>query len=232
MQKKFKIRFNPSNKIEMGLMRRTLMVYVVIFVLWGLYRLLLRFPIIIEELFFKPIIFLLPALSMLERERREGEEVKEAFGFCRSRMILAVYFGLMIGLTYFLLVLMGSLLIEGWSSLDFSKITQARVMAMILVAAGTAVSEQVIFSGFFLQRFERVFKAEWKSAGMTTFLFLLLHFPVMFVNNRGSLTLISTETLLIILVGLGNSILMLRIRNVLAPILSYSFLVMALQVLG
>lgn len=208
------------------------MVYVVIFILWGLYRLLLRFPIVIEELFFKPIIFLPPALSMLEKEKQEGIGIAEDFGFRKSRLMFAIYFGVTLGITYFLVISMAGLVIFGWKVMTFADLTQTKLTSILLVAAATAVWEQLIFSGFMLLRFQRALNDEWKSASLTALLFSLLHFPVMWLDPRNSIPLLAIQLMLFFLVGFGNSVLMLRTRNVVAPILSHAFLATALQILS
>src|SRR4030043_2071651 len=104
-------------------LRRTFYVYAVIFILWGLYRLLLRLPLFLEEVFIKPLVLLPPVLSVLEQERHHRESILALFLFRRKNLLLSLYFGLTLGVSYFLAVGLGSLVFstkEVFSVLQFT----------------------------------------------------------------------------------------------------------------
>ncbi|OGY17798.1 MAG: hypothetical protein A2900_00200 [Candidatus Chisholmbacteria bacterium RIFCSPLOWO2_01_FULL_50_28] len=210
----------PESRIEV--LRRTISVYAVIFVLWGLYRLLFRFPTIIEELIFKPLVFLPPVLSVLVGEGKRGRALFEAFGFRRERLSLSIYFGLTLGVVYLLAVRLAGYVPSG-ERLGILPFTSVSWLSLLGVSLMTAVWEQMVFSGFFLSRFYHSFGNEWESVGLTAFLYTLLHFPILWFESHASASFIVIQLILFFFVGMGNAILMLRTRNLVAPILSHTF---------
>lgn len=218
--------------IKVALIRRNLMVYAVVFVLWGLYRLLIRFPIFLEEAVLKPLVFFPPALAMLEREKVKKTAVRKIFGWQKEGIPLAVYFGLTIGMTYFLIVAALGLLVSGWGSINLSGIGQSQWLSLLLVALASAVWEQAFFNGFLLLRFEQALRNQWSSVGLTASLFALLHLPILLVDTQISQVWQAVELGLLWLVGCINAVLMLRTRNILGPILAYIFLALAFQLVG
>lgn len=228
---KLKNKIQERRGVDVGFLRRTLMVYVVIFVLWGLYRLLLRFPIVVEEVVFKPIIFLLPVLSMLEREDKKGREVFKVLGFRRSGIFTSLYYGLVLGLFFALTVRLRSFVFFQDVGLGSFSVSFSSLLNVLPVSLATALWEQMLFSGFFLLRFQRIFSNEWQSVGFTSFLFVFLHLPILLLQSEFDMIIIIIQLLLLFLVSFGNAVLMLRTRNILAPILSHSFWALALGLL-
>lgn len=212
-------------------LRRTLAVYSVIFIFWGLYRLLLRLPIFIEELLIKPLVYVPPALSVVEQERGARKGRLKVFGFRKSGLFLSIYFGLTLGVSFFLAVGLGGLIFSGSEVLKISQFSLLGVLHLLAVSLATAFWEQFIFSGFFLLRFWRIFKDEWLSATLTAILFTLLHLPIILLDSSFYLLLILIQLVLLFMVGFGNAILMLRTRNIMAPILSHAFWALALQII-
>lgn len=203
------------------------MVYVVIFVLWGLYRLLFRFPVYIEELLFKPLVFFPPVFSILTGEDRRGR-LFGSFGFQKEGLALAIYYGLTLGVVYLLAVRLGNLVFSpGTFDLGFS-LPPLRLLGTLGISLVTAFWEQLVFSGFILLRLRAAFADEWLSVGGTASLFMFLHLPILVTESGGSFLVVAIQLLLFFLVGFGNAVLMLRTRNILAPILSHTFWSMAL----
>ncbi len=224
----FTKRIHPDNaRIE--LIRRTLVVYATLFILWGLYRLLLRLPLFIEEMIIKPFIFLPPALSVIEGEDRRPGKLLRAFGFHKSGIVLSIYLGLTLGVSYFLAVGLGRLVFSGREVFGILHISGYQLITVIVISIATAVWEQMIFSGFFLLRFQRVLNDEWRSVTLTAVLFTLLHLPILVLDGSFRPLFVVIQLVLIFLVGFGNAVLMLRTKNVIAPILSHAFWAVALQ---
>ncbi len=209
----------PEPHIE--IVQRTLSVYAVIFVLWGLYRLLFRFPTVVEELVFKPLVFLLPVLSVLSGEGKRGRMLFEAFGLRRAGLALSIYFGLTLGVVYFLVVRLASFIPSGERLV--LTVSAFPFFGLLGLSLATAVWEQMVFSGFVLSRLYLFFRNEWESVALTAFLYTLLHLPILWLESHASISFIVIQLILFFLVGMGNAILMLRTRNLVAPILSHTF---------
>lgn len=216
-----------SNERKILVLRRTLMVYVVIFILWGLYRLLFRFPLVIEELFLKPLVFMPALISALLGEGKRRRGILRAFGFRRKRLSLSVYYGLTLGVVYVLAAGLGKLVFSKEIVVGGFSGEPWRLLNLFILSLATAFWEQTVFSGFMLLRFMQVFRDEWTSVGLVSFLFMLLHLPILWLDAGKQPIFILVQLLLFFLVGFGNAVLMLRTRNILAPILSHIFWAMA-----
>lgn len=214
-----------ERKIEM--LRRTLMVYMVIFILWGLYRLLFRFPVFIEEVLFKPLVFLPPLFSVLVGEGRGVRQSLRAFGFSKTGFSLAIYYGLTLGVVYMLAARLGKLVFSREMVVHGFSVDSSRLLTVFTLSLITAFWEQIVFSGFMLLRFMRVLRDEWGSAFLVSLLFTLLHLPILLLEASVQLPFILIQLLLFFLVGFGNAVLMLRTRNIIAPVLSHTFWALA-----
>lgn len=199
------------------------MVYAVIFVLWGLYRLLFRFPVLVEELVFKPLVFLPPVMSVLAGEDGRSGLTPGKLGFRREGLFLSIYYGLTLGVVYILAVRLGRVIFSGKSLFYAPSISHGSFFNLFLLSFFTAFWEQIVFSGFMLGRLVAVFQDEWSSAGLTALLFTGLHLPILLVDSGSGPLFVVVQLLLFFLVGFGNAVLMLRTENILAPVLSHTF---------
>ena len=99
-------------------------------------------------------------------------------------------------------------------------------MVMVLALA-TALTEQVLFMGYLLPRFQREWKNEWLSTTVVATLFAVLHLPVLVFYYRLGAAAVFGQFLLSFILAFGNSVLMLRLKNIAAPILSHALWGMA-----
>ncbi len=217
---------------SVGVIRRTLGVYAVVFIVWGLYRLLLPFPLVVEEFVVKPLVYLPPLILVVRREGFKGKSIFSVFGFRSSGLFVSVYLGMSLGFAYLLVAVMGRLVFSEGAVVRPLTPSSLSLFSLTIVSLATAVWEQIVFSGFMLQRFFGVLRDEWMSSGVTAFLFMLLHLPILWLEFSSQSLFIVVQLLVLFLVGFGNSVLMLRTRNVIAPILSHAFWALSLGLLG
>lgn len=216
-----------SESSKINELRKALMVYVVVFTMWGLYRLLFRFPLELEEIVFKPLVFLPLVLSVLLGEGKRGMVLVKALGFNRKELLISVYFGLTFGVVFLLAVRLGSFVFSGYETTDFGFLF-IRFFQLAFLSFVTAVWEQVLFSGFLLRRVFKAFRDEWSSVSLVAFLFVMLHVPALLLEPEILPVFASVELALLFFVGFGNAVLMLRTKNILAPILAHSLWAVAI----
>jgi len=112
--------------------------YIYLLICWGVFRYFVRLPEVIEELWFKPVIWLVPLfwwqLSM-------GTNKIKMFG---SGPGFSSLLGVMMGIVYFVLI----------RRLDLSGIKfDINLIGMVLA---TAVTEELVFSGFAAGYLEKI----------------------------------------------------------------------------
>lgn len=205
-----------------GSFLKVLMYYVYLLVAWGLFRLLIRLPEVIEELWFKPVVWMLPLWWLWSKE-------KKRVNFFEGSVKKALLWGMGLGLLYGLVAWLVGLSKYGEIRLDSEVMGWLDVAGIGLV---TAVTEEVVFSGYLLQKIKGFVVSEWMTITLTGLGFALLHFPIaIFVYGYGG-----EETLgflvVIILMAMGNYWVMMRTRNVIAPILSHWWWGVAIYMFG
>lgn len=200
---------------QIALLHQTLAIYTFVFVVWGLYRLLFPINTWIEELFLKPLVFAGPIFWLM---RGNPKLTLESLGMHTRRLLPAVYFGFLFGLW---LAVAGHLVAffktQAAIKLVLSPVEFGDIMLLGLV---TAFWEQLLFSGFMLPRFEKIFRSELLTVGSVALLFTLIHLPIQLVKAPG-IDQIIVRMLLLFTLGFGNGVLYARFRNLAAPIFAH-----------
>jgi len=202
--------------------------YTFLLVIWGFYRVLFRFPEWVEELILKPVIFLGPVLVMVKNEAKNWKEAIKSLGIMWKNTFAALSFGLSLGVFYLFVGRMGQFFRFGGAALNPYGSPIDSVLLVVVLALATAISEEVVFMGYLLPRFMKIWKDEWKSATVVAVLFAVIHLPILVFGYRFSGSLVLGQFLLTFILGFGNSVLMLRLKNIVAPIMSHALWGMAI----
>lgn len=215
------------HKREIGEVHKLLRFWVWLLVIWGFYRVLFRFPVWMEELILKPAVFLLPLYRKLKKEQNTWKKRWQSIGVGWKNMFAALAYGLSLGVFYLFVGRMGQFLRFGAEGVNpYGGLVEGVVLTIVLAFA-TAVSEEVVFMGYLLPRLMKVWKDEWKAASVVALLFALLHMPILVFSYGYPAGLIVGQFLLTFVLGFGNSVLMLRLNNIVAPIMSHALWAMA-----
>lgn len=199
-------------------LHRAVKAYVLIFVLWGLYRLVFRLPEEVEETFLKPIVFL-GAVLLMERPKRIDQFFLDIWG--HGPWLPALWSGLGFGALATLFFGISSILALG--RLEFgSEITSVTWFGVVGISLATAVWEEWTFSGYMLGAFTNIITNAWYARLAAASLFALVHLPILLFWYKFTLPITLFQLVLLLVLGVANSILMGRTRNLLAPILSHT----------
>lgn len=193
--------------------------YVYLLIVWGFYRLLSPLPVWIEEAFIKGIVFGLPIFWMVfRREKRDFSSL----GIGMTNFYKSVALGLGLGILFLIFGQISNFLRFG-DLLTFTQIqpSSGELGSFLFLAFMTAWWEELVFAGFILQRLAETLKDEWRASLITAFLFSLLYVPAM-ISRGTQPSQVALQLVLLFSLGLGNSILMLRTRNLIAPIMSHA----------
>lgn len=192
--------------------------YAIIFVLWGIYRLIFRLPETIEEIFLKPLVFV-GAVMAVERPRNWQKFFMETWG--KGDWVRAAFWGLGVGLVYVVFYAAGSLL--SGNPLTVSQNPAGEPWGLFLgLGLVTAIWEEWTFAGYILGGLSKVTESKWAARTVTAALFALVHLPVLiFWNHLGGLNL-GFQFVSLLTLGMGNAILMGYSKNLLAPVLAHA----------
>jgi membrane protease YdiL (CAAX protease family) len=201
---------------QIGVYRQVFKYYAYLLVVWGLFRFLFKFPELIEELWFKPVIWLLPLLLIVVQQRKR-------LNFFKGPMLPTLLWGTGVGAAFWLILALIQLSRSGFAGLviDWQDPAWLDFAGISLV---TAITEELTFSGFIYQKFSGIMgKKFWTPLLLTSGLFALLHIPIgLFLYQYGFYQMFFF-LLLVLTVQLGNLYVMSQTRNVLGPILSHWF---------
>jgi len=191
-------------------LRRLLIYYLYLLVSWGAFRYFVRLPEVVTELWFKPMIWLVPLywwrLSLKGEPRLFAGKIRPALGW-----------GLLGGLMYF-----GALRLLTNSGFSFD-------VNRIGIAGVTAVVEELTFAGVMLSILVKETKREGVSLALTGLAFAAIHLPRQIFVFSLAPSLVVGAFSLAFFVGLINGFLRLRSNNVLAAMVAhFVFLLLAL----
>lgn len=192
--------------------------YVIIFVFWGLYRLVFRLPEEIEETLLKPMVFI-GAVLFVERPKRWLNFFCNVWG--KGDIGRAGLLGLLFGLGYVLFYGIASFLTFGSLSLG-SELANSLWVSFVTIGLATAVWEEWVFAGYIYQRLAQAWRSVWPARLTTAVLFALVHAPILIFWYKFTGNLLLFQLTLLFVLGLGNTVLMGLSKNLLAPILSHA----------
>lgn len=165
----------------------------------------------------KPVIFLGPVFWwVFEREKNSFKSL----GITSKGLKKALFFGLGLGVLFALVAMVAHIAKYGqFSPAGF----EGNRLSFLMLTFITSISEAILFFGFFLVRLKALWANEVKVIVVNTLLFSLIHLPIMLFVYHYNFPEIFSYLFLIFCVGFGNSVIMLRTQNLLAPILSQTF---------
>ncbi len=192
--------------------------FVYIFVVWGLYRLIFRLPEPIEEIIFKPLVFI-GAVMLVERPRSYQKYFGEIWG--RGDVVRAAFLGLLLGVGYIIFYAVSSLISAGNLTLESAPAGQSWLVFLGLGAV-TAVWEEWAFTGYILGGLSQALSKKWLARSLTAALFALVHLPALIFWHKFTGSSLGFQLFSLMILGLGNAILMGYSKNLLAPVISHT----------
>lgn len=182
-------------------MKRLWFYYIYLVLVWGSFRFFIRLPEVIEELWFKPVLWLVPLfwwnLALKEKLVMFGKEWGKS-----------LIFGLMVGLFYFLI-----LKNKNWGSFQLD-------LNMLGVALATAVTEELTFSGFVAGYLEKINKDKWINLLIVGMMTMIIRLPILlFVYQAGGKEILGVLVVALVS-GVINAWIRVRSGNVAGSVLA------------
>lgn len=182
--------------------------YVFIFLVWGFYRFLFRFPEEIEELAFKPLIWLGPTLFLVWRQK----ENFASLGITSKNLAKSCLWGVGLGLVFAVEGLIIYFLKQESFNLDFAISSQVLAISLIMALA-TATSEETVFRGYIFSRLLKILGKELQANVASSLAWSLVHLPItIFVFNFNTAETMAFLVLNFVF-GVGSAFVFARTRN-------------------
>lgn len=184
-----------------------------ILIVWGFYRVLFKLPDNIEELILKPIIWLIPLLFLLKKEKLGISSL----GITLKNLFPAIYLSLGLGAVFAIEAIFLNFL--KYKTFNFgANIGSGGLILPLAVSFATAFSEEVSFRGYIFNRLWGVLGSEWLANVLTSFVWALVHIPVTIFVWKLTFSAAALYLVLTFLFGLGSAFLFARTRNVFSSV--------------
>lgn len=192
-----------------------------VLLIWSLYRYFLKFPEWMDELVFKPLVFVFPVLWFVKKiEKRKFESI----GFTGKNFFASLYVGLGFGLVFALEGIAANAIKYGKLQINpLTVVDQYGLVILLVLSLATAFSEEILSRGFLFSRIMEKTKNLPYASFLSTILFVLLHVPILVTTLKLQGTALILFFVTDFVLGLANSLLYYNTRSLIAPILVHVF---------
>lgn len=200
-------------------LQNVIKLYVILLLVWGFYRVLFKLPDYIEELVFKPLLWLGALYWFLQKEKSGPVSGFASVGWTAKNIFSSIYLGIGLGVVFAVMGIISN--IFKYEALDLSDFgfTANSLLGGLSLSFITAVSEETVFRGYFFSRAVKALKSEWSANILVSFGWVLIHLPVLFFVYDLSLSELPARALLSFIFSLGAGFVYGRTGNILAPVL-------------
>lgn len=187
--------------------------FVILFIIWGLYRFIFQLPSEVEELVIKPIIWLGATYYFIKKEKSKLETI----GVTSKNLFPAIYFALGLGLIFAAEGLLVNFIKYGGFSFK-ANIGGSGFLTSLGLSFATAISEEVAFRGYIFTRLWASLKSEWTANIITSIIWTAIHIPVTIFVLKYDLSQAFIYLFLTFVFGLGSAFVYARTKNIISPI--------------
>ncbi|OGG00534.1 hypothetical protein A2Y99_04175 [Candidatus Gottesmanbacteria bacterium RBG_13_37_7] len=199
-------------------------VWFIIFLLWSIYRVNFFRPEWIDELLVKPIIYVFPIIYIVRiKEKLKFKEL----GLISSLkdVFVDIFIGVIIGILFAFEGLYSNYVKYGRFSflpLDTIKLSGG-IIFFLLINLISSIWEEILGRGYIYQRLFKQSDRQFESALISSFLFLLLHIPIIFTRLHLMGVSLVIYIFSIIILGVTNCYLFSLRKSLVLPVLIHTF---------
>lgn len=195
--------------------KRAVYLAVYLLIVWGFYRFLFQLPEQIEELFIKPIVWILPVLYLVKVER----QTLESIGITTKGLFPAVYYALGLGAFFVMEALIINFVKYGGQFNLGANIGNLPLLPALGLSFATAISEELAFRGYIFTRVWKFVKNEIYANLLTSVFWAMIHVPITIFVWKLDFTAAVTYLVLTSIFGMGSAFVFARTKNIVSPIL-------------
>ena len=183
-------------------------------IVWGFYRFLFKLPEEVEELFVKPLFWLVPVFYLVRKEKLGLSSV----GVSAKNLFPSIYLALGLGILFAAEGVLINFLKYGGINFAANIGTKPLFIALGLSFA-TAVSEEIAFRGYLFNRVWHALRKEYLANIITSVLYGLIHIPIAILWWDLRLPGVLGLLLLTTIFGIGSAFVFAKTKNVVSSIL-------------
>ncbi|OGG11650.1 hypothetical protein A2Z00_01185 [Candidatus Gottesmanbacteria bacterium RBG_13_45_10] len=194
------------------------LVFLVIFVLWTVYRYFFQLPDWVDEFFVKPVLQLLPVVLVVGFVERKSAQ---SLGIQTKNIGFQVAIGVLAGV----LIVGEALVTRRWMNpqLTFNPghLGILLIARAALVSLATGFTEETIYRGYFMNRFMK----RWHmvvATGMNSVLFTVVHLPIVIFSLHYGLHDAFTYSLQVFVLGLVFGFMFAKTKSIVPSMISHA----------
>jgi membrane protease YdiL (CAAX protease family) len=194
--------------------------YCYLLIVWGFYRILVfQFPVSLEILVIKPIIWLIPLFFILKREHISLKEI----GITDKKLFFSIYIALILGIIFAFEGILINFIKYGARFNFNSFIGQQTFMMSLFLSFVTAITEELAFRGYIFSQSLKFLRNEWHANLLVSASWTLIHFPIAALDWRLSLPNLILYLFLVFIFSIGACYLFARTKNIASTIFLHLF---------
>jgi membrane protease YdiL (CAAX protease family) len=183
-------------------------------IVWGFYRFIFKFPENVEDLIIKPIVWLIPVVILIRKEKLGPKSV----GLTFKNFFPSIYSSLILGIIFAFVGM--AVNFAKYQSFNFtSNIGESPFFTALLLSLATGFTEEVTFRGFIFNRVWHALENEWLANIIVSLVWGLVHIPIAIFWWKLNLSGTIGTLVLITIFGVGSSYVFARTKNVTSSIL-------------
>lgn len=188
---------------------------VYLLIVWGFYRFIFELPEPVEELFIKPIVWLIPVFYFLRKER----ESVTSLGVTFKNIFPSVYYALGLGAFFVMEALVINFVKYGGRFNLGANIGELPFLTSLGLSFATAITEELVFRGYIFTRVWKFLKNELTANIVTSVFWALIHVPITIFVWKLDFSASILYLMLTTIFGMGSAFIFARTKNILSPIL-------------
>ena len=200
---------------SVDLVKNVSILFTFLLIVWGLYRIIFRFPEEIEELIIKPVIWIIPTLYFALVKEKDN---LESIGITFRNLFPAVYFSIALGALFGVVAMVLNFIKYGGTFNFGANLGSLPLLSSVGVSFATAVSEEIVFRGYIFGRLWKALDKEILANVITSVLWTIIHIPVTIFILKLALPAAFVYLTLTCVYSLGAGFIYARTKNVFSPI--------------
>lgn len=178
-------------------------------IVWAFYRFLFRFPDNVEELIIKPVVWLLPIIYFIRKERAG----LSSLGITLKNVFPSIYLALGLGSVFVIEGLLTNFLKYGRFNFG-ANIGTMPLFSSLVLSFATAFSEETAFRGYIFNKLSGVMKNEIAANLIQTIVWTGIHIPIAFFIWKYTLIQGLVYLFITAVFGIGSAFIFGRTKNI------------------
>ncbi|HWA52410.1 MAG TPA: CPBP family intramembrane glutamic endopeptidase [Patescibacteria group bacterium] len=191
------------------LIKHVTLLFTFLLLVWGFYRILFQLPDFVEEIIIKPVIWIIPVFYLVKLEKNNLQSI----GITWKNLFKGIYLSLFLGALFTIEAVIANFFKYGQFNFA-ANLGNETLFTSLAISFATAISEEIVFRGYFFTRIWAVLGNEWQANIITTIGWTIIHIPItIFVNKLDPLSA-AVYLFLTFVFGLGSAFVYARTKNI------------------